>query len=386
MLKTLRLAMLFLLITFRTAFAASNPYGISDEVDEGLKQGFQLLFNLQFKEAEATLGSLASLKKDQPMVALAEVVRHWWELSIDVMEISPNASQPFLEAADRCLKLSNDAIAAGDSRGSAHLAMGTTLGLMSRWSAANRAWVPAYLRGIKSSNYLEQLLLKNKKASDAYMCLGTFNYARELIRKRSGVPDPDDTGKLSLGLDQLRKAYESGTYFRQASGLMLAGILTNDDPSKAVPLLRELREELPQSAFVHMILVTALYNSGDIDAMEIEANDLLSKAESGDYTPNFKTQGHFAKGLVAFRQKSWKEAAENFSRAVEVGTRRNPYATWAHLYQGYAYDALGQRKKAVEKYNIVLKLPRRYASHDHAKNRLQKPFRPSDPEMKKLEV
>lgn len=385
--RTPALALLFVMTATAPAVSA-NPYGFSDEMDQGLKDGFQQLFNLQFEEAEKTIASLPNSKKERPMAALADVVRLWWQLSIDVMEGDEKASRPFLESAERCLKISNEAISQGDSRGAAHLAMGTTLGLMSRWSATNRAWIAAYLRGSKSSSYLEKALLKNKKALDAYMCLGTFNYAREMIMNRSGTAfkDPDDVGKAGVGLAQLRMAYEGAPYFRQAAGMMLAGILTNEDPKNALPLLRELRAELPQSGFVHMVLVTALFNAGDDAAMEVEAEDLRAKVEAGAYPPTFKPQAYFAKGLIALRQKDWKSAAELFGTASEIKMRRNPYVTWAHLYQGYAFDALGQRKRALEKYRLVLQLPRRFASHDHARARLEKPFRPGAPEMKKLEV
>ncbi len=368
--------------------AASNPYGISDEMDRGLKQGFQELFNSQFDDAEKTLSALKPSKKEAPMAALAQVVRLWWEVSSDVMEVDAAASKPFIDAANDCLKISNEAISNGDNRGLAHLSMGTTLGLMSRWSAANRAWIPAYMRGSKSSNYLEKALAKNRRAFDAYMCMGTFNYARELIVSRtgSGEKDWDDAGKSGLGLEQLRKAYENGTYFRQASGLMLAGILTNEDPAKAVPLLKELSAQLPKSAFVHMVFLTALYNVGDIETMETESKVFFDKIESGEYPQSFLPQAQFAKGLIAFRKKEWKNAVEDFGAAAKHNSKRNPYVTWGHLYQGYAYDVLGQRTKAKEKYAVVLKLPRRFASHDHAKARTSKPFRPTDPEMKKLEV
>lgn len=368
--------------------AASNPYGISEEMDLGLKTGFRQLFNFEFDEARKTFAALEPQPKEQPMAALAEVVRLWWEISSDVMEGDAQASKPFLEAAARCLKLSNEAIDKGDPRGLAHLCMGTTLGLMSRWSAANRSWVPAYLRGNKASNYLEKALSKNKKATDAYMCLGTFNYARELIMNRSGTgaKDVDDVGKLSVGLEQLRKAYDSATYFRQASGMMLAGLLTNDSPEMALPLLKELRGELPKSGVVHMVTVIALYNAGDLATMEVESIDLAAKADAGDYPSMFKARGQFALGLVEFRKKEWKKAADLFGNATIVGDARNPYVAWGHLYKGYALDAQGLRKKAKEEYHVVLKLPRRYASHDHAKERLVKPFRPTDSEMKKLEL
>lgn len=378
-----------LLLPFSSLAGPSNPYGLPDRVDNGLRETFHQLFSLNFERAEKHIVNLKGQgKTSRPMVALAEVVFHWWKLSVNVLEVDDQASRPFLEASERCIKAAEKQIAKGDPKGEARLALGTTIGLMSRWSAANRAWLVAYTRGKKSAGLLREALEKNPQATDAYMTLGTFNYARELIRKRlSNVEKEEGDEKAhSTGIEQLRKAYEEGVYFKQAAGLLLAGILTNESPAKAFPILRQLKEDLPESGFVQMILITALYNLGQGDELAQEVDQLFKKIDAGLYPPWFRPQAHFAKGLVFFRTRCWKDAEEQFALAIEAGDEANPYVTWAHLYQGYALDASGERKKAKKKYELVLKLKRRFASHDHAENRLKKPFKDTDPEIKKLEL
>jgi hypothetical protein len=71
---------------------------------------------------------------------------------------------------------------------------------------------------------------------------------------------------------------------------------------------------------------------------------------------------------------------------TKAGDEKNPYVIWATLYRGYTFDAMRRREFALAQYRKVLALPRRFASHDHAKARLDKPFQASDPELKKLEL
>jgi tetratricopeptide (TPR) repeat protein len=369
------------------SYAAKNPYGIPDDVDAGLRQGFQDLFNLEFDKAEREIQALQPQAKAHPMVALAAAVVPWWKLTVQVLERDPSASRDFENASTRCLAIAEPRLQ-NDRTGETHVVMGTMLGLMSRWSAANRAWLAAYSRGKKSVVYLQAALKRNQKATDAYMTLGTFNYARALIRRwmEGGASDVEEDKTRALGLLQLRKAYAEAPYFRQAAGVLLAGVLANDDPHSAIPVLRKLRGELPGSAFVHIILVSALYNAGDADGLEQEADLLEKNVEAGVYDKRFEPQAHFAQALVLFRRAKWRAAEKDFVEATASGDESNPYTTWAVLYRGYCEDALGHREEALTLYRRVLALKPRFASHDHARGRIAKPFSAADVELRKLEL
>lgn len=367
--------------------ADSNPYGLSTKSHNRLISGFEQLFNSDFEAAEETLAPLKKQARRHPILALGEVVRVWWKMTSNTLEADEEESRNFEQTANWVLDIAQKKIERGDLTAEAHLALGTTLGLMSRWSAANRAWVPAFVRGNKAASYLRKALEINPNATDAYMTLGTFNYAKFLIAKKtSAEKEVEESSAKKTGLEQLRKTYEEGLYFKQASGLLLAGLLTNENPQEALPLLEKLRDELPKSPFVHIVHITALYNVGDLEGMEKEVNDFSEKIESGFYTAFYAPHAHFSRGLIEFRRKAWAQAAKEFDLATASEQDKNPYTTWSHLYKGYTLDAMGKRKEAKKEYSTVLKLQRRFASHEHAKNRMTKPFRPSDPEMRKVEL
>lgn len=378
----------FLCLLFASSLqAAPNPYDIPNSIDDELQTIFRDAFNLHFDEARTRLKDIKKHAAAHPVVALAGVVVEWWDLSVKVLESDAQASEAFLNAGEECMEFAERTISSGDKKGEGHLALGTTLGLMSRWSAANRAWVPAYMRGSRSARYSERALKKNPKALDAYMALGTFNYAREILRERLSVNDTKSTTvSVRQGIRQLEKASNDGFYFQSASRLLLAGLLTNERPNDALPVLQQLRTDMPTNGFVHMVLITALYNASRTEELARETTSYVENVSTGTYSPWFQPQAHFALGLLSFRDKQWKEAAQHFGDAVDVGEESNPYFTWAHLYQGYAYDALGERRKAKKMYEKVLKLRRRFASHDHARDHLDSPFRDTDLELKKLEL
>jgi aminopeptidase N len=60
-------------------------------------------------------------------------------------------------------------------------------------------------------------------------------------------------------------------------------------------------------------------------------------------------------GLVYFEQKNWQLALDNFQAAIDGASSKAAWIeTWAHIKRGNAYDAKGDRPKAVNEYNKAL--------------------------------
>jgi tetratricopeptide (TPR) repeat protein len=86
-------------------------------------------------------------------------------------------------------------------------------------------------------------------------------------------------------------------------------------------------------------------------------------------------------GLVYFEQKNWQLALDNFQASID-GTSSKPawIEAWAHIKRGNAYDAKGDRERAVAEYNKALQTGSNY---DNAQKVAQKfintPFDPKAP-------
>src|SRR5258706_1716406 len=110
------------------------------------------------------------------MVAFGIASAHWWRISSYVLEADPKESRPCLDAAERCIKLSNAKIKKGDPTGEGHLVLGGALGLRGRWEATNQKWIDAYFSGKKAYKYLSEALKINPSLTDAYIGHGIFDY------------------------------------------------------------------------------------------------------------------------------------------------------------------------------------------------------------------
>jgi aminopeptidase N len=86
-------------------------------------------------------------------------------------------------------------------------------------------------------------------------------------------------------------------------------------------------------------------------------------------------------GLVYFEQKNWQLALDNFQAALDgTSSKAEWIETWAHIKRGNAYDAKGDRPKAVYEYNKALQAGSNYDNAQTvAKKFINTPFDPKAP-------
>ena len=85
--------------------------------------------------------------------------------------------------------------------------------------------------------------------------------------------------------------------------------------------------------------------------------------------------------MIYFEQKNWQLALDNFQAALDSASSKAEWIdTWAHIKRGNAYDAKGDRQRAVAEYNKALQSGSNY---DHAQAAAKKfintPYDPKAP-------
>jgi tetratricopeptide (TPR) repeat protein len=385
--KRLISAALALVFAADLAVAANNPFKVTPELDASIRAGLNELYNLNFDEAEKIFLQLKSHQDEHPMVAFGLTSVHWWRLSVYVLENDQQESAPFLKSVQECIRVSKAMVDRGDPTGEGYLCLGGAEGLLGRWQAANRKYMPAYFKGKGAYKHLRSALKENPEMYDAFMGLGIFDYyVATLPRFVRVLAFLGQSGDKQKGLDELHQASEKGTYASTPATLFLVNIYSSleNQPDRALKLLADLREQYPKSPFIHMLTVVALYNHRSADDLQVEATEFLNRVQNGTYRKEFETQARFSQGLVYFKRRDWPKALELFDAAVKAGTVKDPFFTWSTLYKGYVLDLLGEREEAVKQYKEVLTHIRRWGTHDNAESRLKKPFNENEKELTKL--
>ena len=85
--------------------------------------------------------------------------------------------------------------------------------------------------------------------------------------------------------------------------------------------------------------------------------------------------------LIYFEQKNWQLALDNFQAAIDSTSSKPTWIdAWAHIKRGNAYDAKGDRNKAVFEYNKALQTGSNYDNAQAvAKRFIETPFDPKTP-------
>jgi aminopeptidase N len=86
-------------------------------------------------------------------------------------------------------------------------------------------------------------------------------------------------------------------------------------------------------------------------------------------------------GLIYFEQKNWQLALDNFQAAIDgISSKAAWIETWAHIKRGNAYDAKGDRPKAIYEYNKAIQAGSNYDNAQAiAKKFITIPFDPKAP-------
>src|SRR5437870_8924153 len=86
-------------------------------------------------------------------------------------------------------------------------------------------------------------------------------------------------------------------------------------------------------------------------------------------------------GLVFFEQRNWQLALDNFQAAIDSSSSRPAWIeAWARIKRGNAYDAKGDRQRAVAEYNKALQTGSNYDNAQAvAKKFINTPFDPKAP-------
>ena len=82
-------------------------------------------------------------------------------------------------------------------------------------------------------------------------------------------------------------------------------------------------------------------------------------------------------GLLFLEQRNWQQALDNFDAALNGTLKHSWIEVWARIKRGNAYDAKGERNRAVAEYNKAVQSGINYDdSQSMAKKYLAAPFDP----------
>jgi tetratricopeptide (TPR) repeat protein len=361
--------------------AMTHAAGPGPEAFDRLAEtGLEALYNLDYARARTAFEALTREYPSRSIGSYAISTLLWWELTNEFDERHPALEKSFLNSADQTIAQAKENIKRGDPTGEEHLALGGALGLKSRWEAIQGHWFKAYIHGKQAYKAQKAAMELNPSLYDAYLGVGIFNYytatlpsairvLAKLVRIR---------GDKALGLSQIRLAMEKGQFARTAAQLFLVGIYNNveKDYDKALALVRQGRERFPQSSLFHFLEILTLENRKEWDAMRREAGDYIARVHRGEpsYRKAYLHRGYFLLGNSFLGERRPEDALRLYDKVIREFESEDRWVSLAYLNRGKAYDALGERDKALADYRAVLKRRDVWGLHDQAEAFKKRPY------------
>jgi tetratricopeptide (TPR) repeat protein len=110
------------------------------------------------------------------------------------------------------------------------------------------------------------------------------------------------------------------------------------------------------------------------DGQYLEAQRQLEEALKLDKSNSWV---YYNLGLIFLEQRNYQQALDNFDAALHGDGRPTWIETWAHIKRGNAYDAMGDRARAVNEYKQAVEAGSDFDNAQHsAQEYLKTPFDP----------
>jgi tetratricopeptide (TPR) repeat protein len=267
--------------------------------------------------------------------------------------------------------------------------LGATQGLTAAFKGTLEGSVVGAMReGSGGVDKHRDVLRLDPNFRDAEMSIGLYEYtvgalplAVKVLAAVANV-----RGSKKRGLQTLERVGREGNLERNISKLILVILYKREKQyANSLERARELSGAYPRSYLFKLAEAEALvahaagHRQTDQTAaakMEREAFaifDSLLQTREGPARPVELI--HFIYGEALLKAEQAERAAQEFVKAAAVPRAEPSIATIAHLRGAQAFDLAGRRREAVAEYEIVMKRPNVYDSHERAKQGLRKPYR-----------
>jgi hypothetical protein len=270
--------------------------------------------------------------------------------------------------------------------------LGATEGLSAAFKGTLEGSVVGAVRdGSSGVDRHREVLNLDPNFHDAELSIGVYDYtvgALPLpIKLLAAIVNVH--GSKKRGLETLERVGRQGQLERYISKLILVILYKREKRyAEALERARELTAKYPRSYLFKLAEADALVLQAGVDrrtkqaaaaSMEREAfaifDSMLNSHAAQDTPVPPLDLIHFTYGENLLTAGQAERAAREFLAAASALKAEASIVTIAHLRGAQAFDLAGRRREALAEYDIVMKRPNVYHSHERAAQGLRKPYK-----------
>jgi len=349
---------------FALPLHASEPLKLErDSPNREIIRGINLLYDLEFGEAETLFQEIVSQDPENPVGYFYMAMVSWSKLSVGFW--TPENLTEYVERIDRTISVAKKAIENNKKDSRSYFYLGGALGFKGRFELMQHNWFSSYNLAYEAIQALEKCHRMDPVNKDVLLGLGIYDY---YTAKLSGVLRFLTylflhKGDKEEGLRKLHLAANEAVYSNLEAKSMLIHIYLylEEDFYKALPLIKEMAGRFKNNSrydfFEGVVYVRRGLDSRYREVLESMRRKGRQERSSPDQTLWENQALYLEASYHLFREQPEKARKKLDVILSQVDPAYDPaMVAWPILKKGMSYDLEGKRDAALSLYQHVLKM------------------------------
>ena len=341
-------------------------------------------FNLENEAADSSLKKAIDLEPDNPMGYALEAMLHLFEYEMCFsLEQRQKAKEAIFYYSEQTHIRGEKRIARFPKDAQAQLAMALAKIAKVYWAIKEKKYLVMAQETLHVWNYLEAAKAADPNNHDVDFLMGLLHYHIDHYAGLTGLLSSlfITEGNRAKGLEEMQIAAQQGFLLRDIAQVELSAVyLTYEkQPSKALPVILELRKKFPNNynfVFTHGVALLELRRFADAEAIAVHIEKNIT-SKTPPYVPQLQPRYFQLMGRIHFNREEYGRAESYFHKAIQDASFYNiRVKARSLLYIGMIHDVRQERKYAEDYYRRVLQTEgAEGAAQIEARKYLKEPYR-----------
>jgi len=347
------------------------------------KKGLDLLYNMRSDSAEAIFKQIDERYPKHPIGPFLQGLNLWWTIMLDLTVTDHD--EAFYGFMNEVIDRSEALLDHNPDHFDAMLFKAAAHGFKARLASNRSNWWKALQNGRKAIGPAREVANAPSDNGDYVFGKGLYDYYTAILEEEYPVVKtftwmiPD--GNRKRGLRLLKEAAQNGYYVQTEAIYYLTQVhfLYEDDYSASLKYVRQLRERHPENPYFHNFEGRVYARWGRWDRAQKVFSEIVTRCTNGQagYNVHMEEIARYYLGRAYLYDQKYDEALTHLNRLETLTNRdieNNRFRILGFLIQGMAYDAKGDRERAVRLYRRVLDMEDPVGIHDRAERYLDDPY------------
>jgi tetratricopeptide (TPR) repeat protein len=350
-----------------------------------LRQGIEKAFNLETQRATSLFQKAVELDRGNPIGYSFLALNHLfsYEMSFDPQERARD-QESMLQDVEEALGRGLNRIEKNPRDSQAYFAMALAKIVKIRWALTQKRYLVIAQESANIWTYLEKAKAEDPQNYDIYFPLGLLHYHLDHLPAPARIFSAllITAADHQKGLQELEIAAQKGDLLKELAQAELSSVYTyfEEQPAKALPITRELKEKFPRNYNFAFSLGTTLSELNRFAEAFAVAGEIEKAIQTGapPFAPQLQPRYDNLLGRILFNQGEYARAEEYFRKALtDMSVTNARIRTSALVRLGMIHDIRTERKQAEEFYSRALAVEGGEGiAQVEAKRYLQTPYAP----------